>query len=935
MRSACLGLAVGICLSVLSSSQCTGAEPDTDAAQITWPQLEEVILVFKTHFDIGYTDMASKVVERYRTSMIDSALDVVDDSRDLPEEQRFVWTLPGWPLAKILEDWEGQTPERKARVMKAFGEGRFVVHGLPFTTHTETLSEEDLVRALGYSDDLSRAANLELARDAKMTDVPCHSWILPTLLAHAGIQFMHVGANSASSIPKVPLLHFREGPDGSRVLTMHVSGYGTGYLPPEGWPYKTWLGLIHTGDNHGPPRPEEVRKLLEEVGQKLPGVKVRIGRLSDFSDAILAKEKLAEIPVVRGDTPDTWIYGPMSDPQGRIAARRAQVNLPTAESLSTMLEAWGIGASGTDAAKTPWPSIANGYEQSLLYGEHTWGASFGWVGYALSYAPDWHEHLDERHARMIASWEEHSAYANQAESLSTSLLDGQLARLSQSIDVDRYRVAVYNPLPWNRDGLAVIDGNSYVVRNIPPMGYRTFFCPVVDRFEARDSAAEVPAKEDTSEKPVDEEVPKEDCIPYRDHEASWGGGISDTAEGVLENRFFRATHCGRRITSLIDKHAGRELVRQDSEGFGSFLYERFSADQCDRFMKDYCLEFPNWVTTQFTKPELPRDVPYRAVRPRVRSIGFVGTEDDENMCLSLSYYDDSGMPYAGLDYEIRLYNDFPIIDISLSFEGKRPETWPEAGWMCLPLNIEKPEFRLSRLGGIVDPAKDLIPGGNRHLFWLEHGLAVFGSDGYGVGICQIDAPLVSLGEPGCWKFSWDYVPEKADVFINLFNNQWNTNFRLWNEGKWRQTVRLWTFEKYDPESSLIRPALEARFPMVGHSAPESKKRGKLPTKAAGLELSRHDVLVTSFGIDPNSQKLMLRLWEQAGKDGPCVITLPEGLGISSAQPCDLRNRPSGDPIAVQNGRLQLDIGHNAPLNLELIRSTTVEAESQDGEKKQE
>jgi hypothetical protein len=30
-----------------------------------WPKLEEVIVVSKTHFDIGYTDLASRVVDRY------------------------------------------------------------------------------------------------------------------------------------------------------------------------------------------------------------------------------------------------------------------------------------------------------------------------------------------------------------------------------------------------------------------------------------------------------------------------------------------------------------------------------------------------------------------------------------------------------------------------------------------------------------------------------------------------------------------------------------------------------------------------------------------------------------------------------------------------------------------------------------------------------
>ena len=43
--------------------------------------VEEVVVVFKTHFDIGYTDLARNVVNRYRTSMIDNALAVPDRSQ--------------------------------------------------------------------------------------------------------------------------------------------------------------------------------------------------------------------------------------------------------------------------------------------------------------------------------------------------------------------------------------------------------------------------------------------------------------------------------------------------------------------------------------------------------------------------------------------------------------------------------------------------------------------------------------------------------------------------------------------------------------------------------------------------------------------------------------------------------------------------------------
>src|SRR3990172_606239 len=82
---------------------------------------EQVIVVFKTHFDIGYTDLARNVVERDRTSMIDKALDL-----------------------------------------------------------------EAFVRGMRFSSDLSRRCGMPLARDAKMTDVPSHTWIVPTVLKHAG-----------------------------------------------------------------------------------------------------------------------------------------------------------------------------------------------------------------------------------------------------------------------------------------------------------------------------------------------------------------------------------------------------------------------------------------------------------------------------------------------------------------------------------------------------------------------------------------------------------------------------------------------------------------------------------------------------------------------------------------------------------------------------
>ena len=234
-------------------------------------------LVFKSHFDIGYSALARDVVHEYRTSMIDKAMDVMDKNADKMKDMQFAWTVPGWPLEQML--WDRQTPERRLRIERALKNGNLVTHALPYTTHTGTLELEDLVRGLGYSSSLARTYGLPLPTDGKMTDVPGHTWVLPTILHHAGIKFFHFGSNPTNRVVKVPTLFWWEGPDGSRVLTMFSEGYGGGMFPPEGWKLKSWLTFVHAGDNAGPPTAEEVEKVIAHIKEKYPNAKIRIGKM--------------------------------------------------------------------------------------------------------------------------------------------------------------------------------------------------------------------------------------------------------------------------------------------------------------------------------------------------------------------------------------------------------------------------------------------------------------------------------------------------------------------------------------------------------------------------------------------------------------------------------------------------------------------------------
>jgi len=880
---------VGWCLWALSWSMGSlGQSPQAEP-----PRVKEVILVFKTHFDIGYTHLAREVVDSYRATMIDRALAVCDDSQSLPADQRFVWTIPGWPMTQIL--WPGQSSQRQARLEQAVRDGRLVWHAMAGSTHTESLELEDMVRSLGFSSCLARRFGQALPRDAKLTDVPTHVWLLPTLLRHAGVDFLHVGCNRASTAAEVPRLFWWEGPDGSRLLTMYAAdGYGGKLTPPDDWPHRTWLALIHSGDNAGPPTSEAVRKLLAEAAQKLPGVKVRMGRLSDFAAAILAER--AEIPVVRADMPDTWIHGLMSMPIETGIARRCRPRLAAWESLHTQLCLRGVESSSVAGA------IAGAYEQSWLYGEHTWGASCRYYGPRL-FGQAWQDSLAQgKYAFAEESWREHGQYARNLQDAVAAGAGRDLQLLGRAVNVTGQRIVVYNPLPWPRSDVvslavepgtraswkdaeggravpAVLEGKTlrFLAHDVPAMGYRTY-------------------------------VPD----PRAPQTGVGHGRFDAELDPKLSSPAFQVTLDTRRggIVSLVDRRAERELVDQASTYvLGQYLYERFSDAQQQHYSETYCKPIATYKY-QFGKVGMPADTPYVAASPaefRLRRF-----RDPLGARAELSAQVTETVPHA-VTLSVCLYDDLPYADLTWTVAGKKADPRAEAGWLCLPLAIGEPQFRLGRLGSIVDPSRDMVPGTNRDLFCIHTGLTVADQGGRGVGICPLDSPLVSLGEPGIYHFTQQFTPRRSTVFVQLFNNAWSTNFQQWIAGDWSSTVRIWATAGKNSRDDLIGPGCEARWPC--QAALVDGAAGRLAATGQGIALAKRGTLVTALGPNPDGAGIVLRLWELAGDEGGCEVQVPSWLAKSRVQPCDLRGQPHGTPLEVRQGRLTIPVRRFAPASL--------------------
>jgi hypothetical protein len=869
------------------------------------PVVENVIIVYKTHFDIGYSETVQQVVHDYRTAMADRVLEAIDKNVNQPEDKQFVWTVSGWPMKQIL--WEGQAPERKKKIEQAIRDGNLSVHAFPFTMHVETSDPEDLVRGLNISSTLARKYGQPLSTSAKMSDVPGQSWIIPTLFTHAGIKFYHMGGPVVNLELGLPAFFWWEGPDGSRLLTLYNNGYGSDKLPPQNWPFKTWVYINMTGDNQGPPDPETVARDLDFYSER--GINAIVGTMDVFAGMIM-KEDLSKLPVVRSDIGDPWIHGTMSMPEASKLARNIRPLIGGMEQLSTIETIWGIFQPDLREV------TSQAYEQSLMYSEHTWGLAnqhYLKVPYGKAWYEMWKTGLPPQYKLMEESWKDHADHISNVQHLVTTPYRDEVESLADNVNIAQNRVVVYNPLPWKRDGeidldtrlifgndfvsLKPVDGgpnivvsheypaiedkapmSRFVVRDIPPMGYRTYI--------ASDEKVEIPEMD------------------------------FDLNSGVIESPFFKATLDAKRgrITSLIDKRNGKELVDSNApQGFGQYFYERFGYKQIFDWIGKSLYPQYNAHKLIFAAYDMPQDVDYSSALPQDMTLTFEKSSIDVKAVMT------GTIPGPGQPQEITisftLSGLMPSAELEVSWQ-KQPDTWPETAWICLPFKCDKPGFRLGRIGADVDPVKDMVvENANYHLWWVNNGVSVYDeATGRGIGICSMDAPLVSLGVPGEYKFDKRYEPTKAYIYLNLYNNHWRTNFPSWigNGQRMSARVRIWTYDKFNPESSLYTPAMEARVPLL--AACSRVQNGKLPVAQSGVSLSRKGIALTAFGPNPDGEGIILRVWEQGGITGNLEVTLPAGSKFSSAVPVNLRGEKCNEPVKIADGRLSFYIHAYAPVS---------------------
>ncbi len=881
-----------ILISIMLSAQIDA--PENDEGTIN-SKVTNVVVVFKMHVDIGYTNWAEGVLQKYCNEMLEETLKSIEETSSLPKTEQFVWTIPAWPLKYMLENC---TEEKRIKLEKAIKEMRIIPHALPVTFETEASDLENLVRGLSYASEINTTYNLPQARDAKLTDVPSHSRILPTVLKNAGVDFLHLGCNPGSASPDVPNLFWWQGPDGSKLLTFYwAEYYGSGILPPKDWPHKTWLAMIHTHENSGAPTPEEVAELLKTAKEKMPDVNIKIGRLSDFYD-LLMKEK-PELPIVTGDMPDTWIHGYMSMPRETKLSKYLQRETYNTEILNSQMIQWGMSNHSIEEY------INDAVENMILYEEHTFGAAMTHADqHKWTYNDEFKINKSLGNYDFIeGTWREKGNRIRNAEKIIVPLMKHQLKQLASSVNTDGKRIVVYNPLPWSRGGrvnlFAGVYQKKFKIYGLKDM-HTGKVIPVYEDYNLISFDADsVPSLGYKTYLPILEPINSETNLKL------------DKKNNLLENKYFKL-HIDEQkgiLSSVFDKQNNKELVNQDSnEGFGEYILEQPGQRKIDAYNKAYVKPgAEHWANDEMIRPNIPNTesviykgscekIVYLNMGNAIRATIFGKLNDKDSQGYLVTY---------------TLYEDQPYVEIVWGVDGKKPNSLPEAGWLSFPLNVDKPEYRLYRTGGIVDPQKEFIERTNQDYYFLNTSMTMFDSSGCGVALNCPTSPGVSIDNPGLFQFSKKKQLTTGNVFVNLYNTQWGTNFTEWIEGSFSSYTYIWSYNKYDPEAIFITPSEETRVPLKGvfYEGP----RGKSPLMQEGISLNRKGILLTAFKEEGESK--LLRLWEQAGNSGSCSISLIKDSDYKKAYLCNLRGEIIDEKgIEISNNSFQFVIKAYQPIS---------------------
>lgn len=696
--------------------------------------IEVVHVIFKTHLDIGFTDLAENVTKQYIRSYIPKAIELAESLDREDTSVGFVWTTGSW----LIQEYLKQANDDQKRSMEAAIQKGFIAwHGLPFTTHTELMNAE----LFEYGLSIAKRLDLKYGKQtisAKMTDVPGHTKSMIPYLANNGIQYFHIGVNPASKVPSVPSIFVWKGRDESEVIVNYADNYGD-VLKLDG--LNEVMVFAHTGDNCGPPSVEDIKAEFANLQERFPNAVIKASTMDAFAAKI--QDIKHTLPVVYEEIGDSWIHGAATDPK-KVAQYRE---------LLRLRNKW-ISEGKLDVNSEEYTQFS---DWLLLIPEHTWG-------------------LDEK--KYLNDYKNYSKQdfhrARQRDAIETDSVPDKYSYIGSFAmdEFDQLSKEVFSESGKNRGYQLFEDSwkeqRGYIQKAIDSLSIERQK-EVLDAFHLLEPQKREPET-----------------------------GELRTNMAYTLGKFTVVFAEDGSILSLLDSKGKEWSNKQkrigvfEYESFGVENYNRWFEEYVENIGQTY-----RWSEADQGKPGIELVIPrpqHEIYQPSILSLSKKETVTSDHVLVHLHMpiqaVETFGAPKEVV-IEYKFSKDTEQIDIDLQWFEKEANRLPEAIWFSFALQVDNPTiWKMDKMGERISPL-DVVKNGNRNLHALGSGLYYHGADGEAV-IESKDAPLVSPGEKRLLQFDNSFAPIEGGFHFNLYNNIWGTNFPMWYEedGKSRFSLKL-------------------------------------------------------------------------------------------------------------------------------------------------
>ena len=70
--------------------------------------IKKIIVIFKTHLDIGFTDFSANVTKKYMESYLPGAATAANELKEKNGDARLVWPTGSWLIEKYIRTHSGK-----------------------------------------------------------------------------------------------------------------------------------------------------------------------------------------------------------------------------------------------------------------------------------------------------------------------------------------------------------------------------------------------------------------------------------------------------------------------------------------------------------------------------------------------------------------------------------------------------------------------------------------------------------------------------------------------------------------------------------------------------------------------------------------------------------------------------------------------------------